>query len=527
MYVEIEDFHRNKKKMKTKMYLLSCISVMLLASLDASAQLTIIDEKPDNSNNEPAPVQPVPSERQLKWNETEFYAFFHFGMNTFTGSEWGEGNEKETTFAPTKIPDTRQWLTACKAAGMKGGIAVVKHHDGFCLWPTETTTHSVKSSTGSGAETNIPETFAKAAKELGMKYGFYVSPWDESSKLYGTQAYIDSVFIPQCEELAKYGADQFEMWFDGANGGEAYYGGDTKKKITIDRYVYYDIPNLRYKVHKLAKNCVMWGVGGEARWIGNENGVAGETNWATHPWVENQNTCGTGVEDYWLWNAGESDAKGTRYGNSSGWFWHNGDTPRTAEELFKMYLETVGRNSTFILNFPPNRDGVLPEKDVTVLADLGNMLKTRLGVGDSTKDLALNASVEASEERMEGTGRNYFATNVKDSNKDTYWATNDGTTKASLTFDLGSIKTLHYVMLQEYIKLGQRVKGFNIQYSTDKSNWTTAATGITQTTIGYKRIIPLCGSTQNSYAKGIDARYIKINITDSKACPLLHTVSIY
>lgn len=514
--------------MKKKIYLLSCLSAMLLAPTGASAQLTLNDEKPDNPDNEPVPVQPVPSERQLKWNETEFYAFFHYGMNTYTDSEWGLGNEDEKLFAPTQVPNPEQWLTACKAGGMKGGIAVVKHHDGFCLWPTATTDHSVKSSTGYGAQTNIPKAFGEAAKKLGMKYGFYVSPWDRSNQYYGTQDYIDKVFIPQCEELAQFGDDQFEMWFDGANGGEGYYGSKTDKKtVSIDRYVYYDIPNLRYKVHKLAANCVMWGVGGEARWIGNEDGHAGETNWGMHPWVENQSTCGTGVEDYWLWNAGESDAKATTYGGKSGWFWHNGDTPRTAETLFKMYLETVGRNSTFILNFPPNKDGVLPQADVDVLKQLGDMLKTRLGVGDDSKDLARKATVTATEERTAGTGRNYVAKNVCDGEKDTYWTTNDGTTTASLTFDLGSTQTLHYVMLQEYIKLGQRVQGFNIQYSTDNTTWTTAATGIAQTTIGYKRIIPLSGSTQNSYAGGINARYVKINITKSKACPLLHTVSIY
>lgn len=494
---------------------------MLLASTTSRAQLDLIDEEPDNRANEPAPVQPVPSPRQLKWNETEFYGFFHYGMNTFTGSEWGLGNENESTYNPTSTPDPKQWLTACQAAGMKGAIAVVKHHDGFCLWPTSTTDHSITHSTGTYAKTDIPKAFGQAAQELGMKYGFYVSPWDRSNSYYGTQDYIDKVFVPQCEELAQYGSDQFEMWFDGANGGDGYYGGSTKVTKSIDRYVYYDIPNLRWLIHSMAPNCVMWGVGGEARWIGNENGLGYETCWSTAPWEEdkanqyykNQH----GEEDYWLWNAAESDGKAT----SEGWFWHSGEKVSSAETLFKMYLETVGRNSTLILNFPPNRAGLLPDEDVSVMSQLGSMLATRLG-----NDLARSATVTATATRAEGVGRDYKAANVNDGEKDTYWATDDGTTAASLTFDLGSTRTLHYVLLQEYIKLGQRVQGFDVEYSTDNENWTSVS-GITQTTIGYKRIIPLCGSTTNSYNRGVEARYVRVSITKSKACPTLHTVGIY
>lgn len=495
----------------------------------ASAQLELVMQEPSNANNEPAAVFPVPSERQVLWNETEFYGFFHYGMNTYTNLEWGTGSEKESTFAPTSAPNPKQWLEACKAAGMKGGIAVVKHHDGFCLWPTNTTSHCVTNSSNQYAKaTNIPKDFAAAAKELDLKYGFYISPWDRNSSYYGTQDYIDKVFIPQCEELANYGSDQFEMWFDGANGGSGYYGGKNTT-INVDRWNYYDVPNLHYKVHSLADNCVMWGVGGEARWIGNENGEGSQTCWSTHPMYEGDTEAnlGTGVEDYWLWNAAESDAMGTSGGttsdNSSGkWFWHSGMTAKSAETLFKMYLETVGRNSTLILNFPPNKAGVLPDDNVTVLKSLGELLNKRLGT-----DLALQAtSVTATEERTAGTGRSYEAKNVCDGAKDTYWATNDGTTTPSITIDLGSAKTIHYVSLQEYIRKGQRVQGFNIQYSTNGTNWTTAATGVTQTTIGYKRIIPINGSTSN-YGSGVSARYVKVNITKSKACPLLHTISIY
>ena len=165
-----------------------------------------------NPDNEPVPVHPVPHPRQLKWQETEFYAFFHYGMNTYTGREWGNGDEDRNIFAPTAAPNPKQWLEVAKAAGMRGGIAVVKHHDGFCLWPTATTEHSIKNAgNDNGKNANIPQLFAEASQKYDMKYGFYVSPWDRNSAHYGKDTYVTEVFLKQCEELAEFGSDQFEM----------------------------------------------------------------------------------------------------------------------------------------------------------------------------------------------------------------------------------------------------------------------------------------------------------------------------
>ena len=233
----------------------------------------LVQQSLDNPDNEPAPVHPVPHPRQVAWQETEFYAFFHYGMNTYTGREWGNGDENVKIFKPTAKPNPQQWLEAVKKAGMKGGIAVVKHHDGFCLWPTQTTEHNAtKAGNPFTAELNIPKDFAAAAKDLGLKYGFYISPWDRNSVHYGTDRYVPEVFLRQCAELAQYGNDQFEMWFDGANGGDGYYGGRRGTVNVGDANIYYDVPNLRDTVHKVQPNCVLWGVGGEARWIGNEQG---------------------------------------------------------------------------------------------------------------------------------------------------------------------------------------------------------------------------------------------------------------
>ena len=361
--------------MKKVTFLLSTVAMSAIPMLSlAQSQFTLQSQTLTNADNEPSPVFPLPTERQLKWNETEFYAFFHYGMNTYTNLEWGNGNEAESTFAPTGAPNPEQWLTAVKAAGMKGGIAVVKHHDGFCLWPTESTTHSVVNAGNAfGRNTNIPRDFAAAAQKLNMKYGFYVSPWDRNSVHYGTDKYVTDVFLRQCAELAKYGTDQFEMWFDGANGGDGYYGG-RNTKVSVDRSTYYDVPNLRDSIHKVCPNIILWVVGGEARWIGNEAGWAGETNWAPENRDYSPENNGMyGTENGWIWFPGESDAKMT----NQGWFWHSNETPLSAERLFQMYLETVGRNATLILNCPPNKAGLLPEADVKVLRQNGTHTSIR------------------------------------------------------------------------------------------------------------------------------------------------------
>lgn len=489
------------------------VAICTAIAIPAVAEDLVIEEQTlSNPENLPAPVHPVPHPRQVKWQETEFYAFFHYGMNTYTNLEWGNGNEAETRFAPTSAPNPRQWLETIKKGGMKGGIAVVKHHDGFCLWPTATTSHNVTRGGNDYAKnTNIPRDFAQAARDLGLKYGFYVSPWDRNSAYWGdgTSRYVNDVFFKQCEELAEYGSDQFEMWFDGATGDSGYYGGANETR-SVDPETYYDIPNLRDKMHKIAPDMVMWGVGGEARWIGNESGWAGETCWS-------MGTGEYGDETGWQWVPGESDAKAT----TAGWFWHSTESVNSLDKLWQFYLETVGRNATLILNFPPDRSGSLPAATVSRIEAFGQRLQERLGT-----DKALDAKIEVSETRANGATRTYSASNMNDGDKDTFWATNDGTTTATITISWDTPQNIHYVSLMEYITLGQRVKRFNIEYSTDGANFNKIAQNVTTTTIGYKRIIPLNGST-TTYGNGYNCKAIRINITDSKACPLLHTVSCY
>ena len=226
-----------------------------------------------------------------------------------------------------------------------------------------------------------------------------------------------------------------------------------------------------------------------------------------------------GDENGWLWHPGESDAKAT----TGGWFWKKNEKVLSAERLFQMYLETVGRNATLILNLPPDVNGLVPEATAKRMAELGNMLRTRLGV-----DLARKAVITASEERVAGQHRNYSVRNLTDGKRDTYWATNDGTTKASITLTWAKPTIVRYVQLMEHIKLGQRVRSFTVETSEDGVNFTQRATNIATTTIGYKRIIPLNGSTQKSYdGEGYKVRAMRITINDSKACPLIENLSVY
>lgn len=485
----------------------------------AVAQLALQTQEPANPDNEPMAVHPVPHPRQLKWQETEFYAFFHYGMNTYTGLEWGNGDEDRSRFAPTAAPNPRQWLEVAKRAGMKGGIAVVKHHDGFCLWPTETTDHNVTNSGNEyGRNTNIPRDFADAARDLDMKYGFYVSPWDRNSYYYGTDKYVKDVFLKQCAELAAYGTDQFEMWFDGANGGSGYYGG-RNTTVSVDRETYYDVPNLRDTVHKICPDCVLWGVGGEARWIGNEAGWAGQTNWSTeNRGYAPENNGMYGTENGWFWLPGESDAKAT----NMGWFYHDGESPLTSERLFQMYLETVGRNATLILNIPPNKAGVLPDASVRSLEGMGALISNRL-----TNDFATDAKIEATNVRAAGVSRNYNPENMTDGDKDTYWAAEDGVNSAEITLTWDEPRTVRYVELMEYIAKGQRVKKFHIETTADGTDWVRRASTVETTTVGYKRIVPLNGSTSSSYGSGFEVKGVRVVIEDSKACPLISKLSVY
>ena len=437
-----------------------------LVCLPAPAQELFEQQEIPNPDNTPSPVFPVPTQRQVEWMKMEFYGFSHYGYNTFLGKEWGNDTKPDATiYAPETVPNCEQWVTTMKSAGMTGVVAVVKHHDGFCMWPTESTDFNVTASAGAGPQVDVPKLISEACKKHDMKFGVYLSPWDANASNYATQDYVDQNFRTQITELLTNYGDVFEVWFDGANGGSGYYGGTSLTSKSIDKRTFYDYPNITDYIHELQPNALVWGR--EFRWCGNEQGYSGKTCWSNTDIrsVQGEGNNNTGYEEGFEFIPSESDVR-----TSQNWFWNTSESIKSAEALYKIYLETVGRNATLIMNC----------------------------------------------------GK-YAATNATDDDPDTYWATNDGQTTGSVTIELPEAKTVHYVMLQEYFQLGQRVRAFNIEYSTDGSSWRSFAEG---TTIGYKRIMAVNDNT-SSYGNGVKAKFIRVNITDSRACPLINNIAIY
>ncbi len=457
----------------------------------------------------PAPLLPLPSESQLAWHEMEMNAFVHFTTNTFTGKEWGYGDESPSIFNPTAF-DADQWISTFKETGFKGVILTCKHHDGFCLWPSKFTEHSVKNSPFKNGEGDVVRAVAEACKKYGLKFGVYLSPWDRNHKDYGTPAYID-YYRNQLNELFTTYGPIFEMWFDGANGGDGFYGGKREKR-SINGATYYDWPTTLNQVRALEPNIIFFSDAGPGvRWVGNEKGIAGETNWNTISTdtlyagkAGIENLLNTGSENGNKWIPAEVDVS-----IRPGWFYHadQDSLVKTPEQLMDIYLTSVGRGSTLLLNIPPDQRGLVHENDVTSLKGFRKLL-------DETfkSDFALHAKTTSSSQR--GNAEQFSPTQLTDGNNETYWATDDDVTSASIEINLGKDQTINYILLQEYIKLGQRVKSFSIEIWKDNT-WQVVAQG---TTIGYKRILKL---------KPTETSKIRINILNSKACPILANLSVY
>lgn len=457
----------------------------------------------------PAPYGPVPSDRQLAWHELELYAFIHFTTNTFTDKEWGYGDESPDVFNPTAF-DPEQWVKILKEAGMKALILTCKHHDGFCLWPGEYTEHSVKNSPFKDGKGDVVKEVSDACRKYGLKFGIYLSPWDRNQASYGTPAYLDYYRDQLAELLTGYGP-VFEMWFDGANGGQGYYGGANEDR-KIDRQTYYQWPVTLDLARRFQPDMMFFSdAGPDIRWCGNESGRAGETNWclinpdtlyAGKSGIEN--LLNTGSEGGTRWIPAEVDVS-----IRPGWFYHSEqDTMvKTAEQLFDIYLSSVGRGSNLLLNIPPDRRGLLHENDVESLNGFKKLRDEAFA-----HNLALNAKVTASSYR--GHSSAYSPSNLVDNDPESYWATDDSVTTAEIVIDLGIEQSLHYIVLQEYIRLGQRIKSFRIEVLKDK-DWQEVAQG---TTVGYKRIIKL---------NGVAASKIRVMILESKACPVVSNVGIY
>lgn len=456
----------------------------------------------------PAPCDPVPTQKQMDWQEMEFYAFVHFSLNTFTNKEWGYGDESPELFNPTAL-DARQWARIAKESGMKGIILVAKHHDGFCLWPSAYTERSVKNSPWKNGKGDVVKELAEACREYNLKLGLYLSPWDRNNPDYGNPKYI-TYFRNQLTELLTNYGDVFEMWFDGANGGDGYYGGadETRKINTLE---YYNWDETYKLIYRLAPKTLVWGVGpSEARWIGNEEGRANTTNWSLLR--QKDELAGkvhytefmSGHEDGEKWVPGEADVS-----IRPGWFYHavEDDKVRSLDELVDIYYESVGRNATLLLNLPVDRRGLVNENDEERLKELVAVIKT-----DFNKELLAGSKVTA--DNVRGNDNQFGPKNTIDNDKNTYWAADDNVKGASVEFEFEKPTAINRILIQEYIKLGQRVKAFNVEVKTN-GKWETIAN---ETTIGYKRILR---------TKRVLADALKINITAAKASVVISNIQAY
>lgn len=433
----------------------------------------------------PAPLPPLPSPAQLRWQEDELTMFIHFGMNTFTGRSTGLGNEDPKLFNPTAL-DCAQWVRAAKETGFKGMILTAKHHDGFCLWPTKTTEHAVTHSTWKKGQGDVVREFTEACRAAGMKAGIYCSPWDRSQPNYDTDkdAYAKLYRTQLTELLSNYGPI-YEMWFDGNKANVA------------------DWPNVISVVRTLQPNAVIkqgprvTPITEDMRWVGNEEAWAPATNWSVYPAPGTSDA--TGAKPIWF--PVECDTMMVGH-----WFWDD-KPPRDIATLLNWYYTSVGRNSILMLNVAPNREGKFSDESIARLHEFRAALDSIFG-----RDFAAGKAATASNVR--GGDATFGAAAAVDGDKATYWATDDGVTTASLEIDLGAEVEFNVIRLEEMISLGQRVQRYRVEAS-DGSTWRTISEG---TTIGYRKLdrVPKTKATK-----------VRVTILEARACPTIRGFGLH
>ena len=458
-----------------------------------------------------------PSARQLAWQKLEFIAFIHFGMNTFMDQEWGKGTEDPRVFNPSGL-DARQWARAIKNAGMKLVIVTAKHHDGFCLWPSRYTEHSVKSSPWRGGKGDVVGEVARACREIGLEFGVYLSPWDRHEKTYGDSPVYNRHFLNQLRELLTQYGQISEVWFDGANGE-----GANGKKQVYDWQAYYKL------IRELQPKAVIAIMGPDVRWVGTESGYGRETEWSVVPDVagdlqaiaaasQQEKVDGAFVprdltgEDLGrreklakaatlAWYPAETDVS-----IRPGWFYHasQDDLVKSPSKLVDIYYSSVGRNSVLLLNIPPDKRGRITDYDVQSLLGMRKIL-------DQTfkHNLASGTRVTATSEMPA-----HRAAAVVDRTMDTYWTTAGDVETATLEFDLKKKQTFDRAMFMENIAVGQRVESFRLEASHD-GVWHEFARG---TTIGYKRLL--------RFPK-VTAQKIRVVIEQSRTNPTLSSFGLF
>lgn len=452
----------------------------------------------------------VPSSRQLRWQELELTGFIHFGVNTFTNKEWGDGTESPSIFNPTAL-DARQWVRVCKDAGIKQIILTAKHHDGFCLWPSQYTEHSVKNSPWKSGNGDVVKETADACLEYGLGFGVYLSPWDRNSSFFGDSAKYNDYFINQLTELlTNYGKIE-EVWFDGANGE-----GPNGKKQVYDFNRWYD------HIRKLQPGAVIAVMGPDLRWVGTESGYGRETEWSVLPGdamiqetiaANSQKQTGFAPINLMdddlgsrkkilkakslIWYPAETDVS-----IRPGWFYHpeEDNEVKSPQKLLDIYYSSVGRNGVLLLNIPPDKKGLIHDNDA-------NHLKEWKRLRDET---FANNFLKGSKVSSRGKKK----TKLLDGKNYTHWTTKKDDSTAIIEFKMNSSKVFDVLMLQENIRKGQRIEKFRVEYK-ENGEWKKLAEG---TTVGYKRLFRF---------SPVQSDTIRLIIESSRTNPTLAEIGLY
>tara|TARA_A100001011_G_scaffold393249_1_gene482656 strand:- start:8927 stop:10432 length:1506 start_codon:yes stop_codon:yes gene_type:complete len=451
------------------------------------------------------PVLPIPNKHQLAWQELEYYAFIHFNMNTFTNKEWGYGDEKPFQFNPTEL-DTRQWARVAKKAGMKGIIITAKHHDGFCLWPSKFTEHSVKNSPWKNGEGDLIRELSEACKEYGLKFGVYLSPWDRNHPNYGRPEYI-SYFRNQLKELLTEYGEIFEVWFDGANGGDGFYGGANEER-RVNKKSYYDWPTTIELVRSLQPQAVIFSdAGPDIRWVGNEKGYANERTWSPIY----RDSIFVGMPDFHRFAAGQENGSHwvpteTDVSIRPGWYYHpeEDNQVKSLSKLVDIYYNSVGLNSSLLLNLPVDTRGLIHENEVANLNALADYLNATFS-NDYSKGQKVNTSSNF---------KGYNETALINEDKKSFWVSAIDDQNPKIEIYLENPESLNTFLIQEYLPMGQRIKSFNFEIFS-KGNWVKVYEG---STIGNKRLIRFKTQT-------IDG--VRFTVTDKKAQVVISNIGLF
>lgn len=453
----------------------------------------------------PKPYGVVPTPSQVNWQRMEFYGFIHFGLNTFTGREWGYGDENPRIFNPTDF-NASDIVSTFKKGGMKGMIYTAKHHDGFCAWPTKSTDHNITKSPWKNGKGDVVKEFALACKKHGIKFGTYLSPWDRNNAEYGREGYLD-VYYKQIRELLTNYGPVFEIWFDGANGGDGYYGGAREKRNIGDAEKYYNFEKIVEMIRNIQPNCIIWGAGhyGDARWGGSEKGHVNYPHWSTVGLQGGGGGTGKRGGERWV------PAEGDTTINHAGWFWHQGQSSRvkSPEELMQVWFDSVGLGANLILNVAADKTGRLDPEDVKSLMEFKE-LRDKL----YARDYALGATVTASQTR--GNDKKFAPSNMTDGNMETYWAVEDDNLTPTAFITLPKPATFDVIRLREQIRLGQRVDSFNIDAFIN-GKWVCIDNG--GKTIG--------NQVMRRLNRPITAQKLRLRITGSQATPCISEFSLF